>query len=280
PWEAEDAWRGLTGDRGEMKGYPIEAGILNNEGVSFAETGKKKEAAEKFKEALKRAPLYPTALKNLVITLADLGDPDGIRDAIRPLFSPRTDEEWAAQKRLLDAEPTYIRKAEKDFRLALVSACEKAGKHKEAYEEMKKLDSTSYPAKTLYRDLAILAETAGLLSEALDWAEKAMKEYWYQPDLLALIKRVGEKDASLKSRALKIAAPYEMMIRLVEKGPLSAEDLAPRVPKGTPQVPGMPKPPGAGGSNIPGFPRHLPRPGGGPMVPGRPPSPSGPGAPR
>lgn len=119
-------------------------------------------------------------------------------------------------------------------------------------------------AKQLH-DLALRAEREGRHSDAVDLAEKSLDLVWNQPDLIALLNRIAERQPELKAKARRVAVRYETMVRLLEKGPITAKDIRPPEPPATPPAaPRMPAP----GTNQPpapsppGLPGHLRPPGG------------------
>ncbi len=243
---------------------PPEAAELNNAGAELANKGNLKEAAEKFRAALAKAPGYPLALQNLVIVLADSGDPDGIREATAPWHRPSTSEEHAAARSRFEAMGAAAEAHERRLvAMAIVGGFETKKDFPGAFKALKPLAERETTSKTLPRRMAIYADKAELFTEAVDWAEAALARSWDLPDMIAILRRIAEKDRpekETKRKAAKLVARYELRKKTAE-GKLTPEDLKPKIP-GPPKAPGEPE--GMPPNRPPGFNPE----GGKPVMPG------------
>ena len=237
---------------------PPEAAEFNNAGAELANQRKLKEAAEKFRAALAKAPGYPMALQNLVVVLADSGDPDGIREATAPWHRPTTSEELAAARDRFEAMGKEAEAHERRLvAMAIVGGFETKKDFPGAFQALKPLAERETQSKTLPRRMAVLADKAGLFSEAVDWAETALARSWDQPDMIAILRRIAEKDKpekdkpekETKRKAARLVARYELRKKTAE-GKLTPEDLKPKIP-GPPKAPGEPE--GMPPNRPPGF---------------------------
>lgn len=261
PWEAPLPLKFLWKEEGSALAISPEAARLNNEGVKLSDETKYPEAKAKFAEALLRAPGYPIALKNLVLTYLELDEPDGIREVGWKYVSPRTPEDVAlVQEREGSLGKEWIEEEKRFIRLAYIEACEKTKRFRAAYDELKWVKADRGKEAALARKLSLLAYKSSLWREAFTWAEASLDRYWLQVDLQELLKAAAEKDGGndLKKRANRLAVRFRanLLAHRIPVGPDGYPATAGAAKKAEPKVPELPGVPRApkidGQSAIPG----------------------------